>query len=357
MNKILTIIGTRPQFIKAAIISRVIKQKYKQYLNEVIVHTGQHYDNNMSDIFFDEMNIPKPDYYLDIKKNASHGEMTGEIMIKLEQLIKKETPDMVLVYGDTNSTLAGALTASKLNIPVAHIEAGLRSYNRQMPEEINRIVTDHVSQILFPPTDLSKKQLAKEGVIDNVFVVGDVMYDAALFYKKYAVKPAAIKDLPQTFYLATCHRQENTDNKQNLVNIFNALKILSREIPVIIPLHPRTKKYVNEYEISTDGVCIIEPIGYLEMLYLLEHAKMVLTDSGGFQKEAYYFSRPVVIMRNETEWVELVDNGVGQIAGADTNKIVQVVKYLANINFFPANLYGDGKAGEKIVEIIYDKLS
>ena len=356
MKKILTILGARPQFIKAATISRIIKQQYSQSLSEVIVHTGQHYDSNMSDVFFKEMKIPPPNHCLDIKKDSSHGEMTAEILIKLEKLIKQESPQMVLVYGDTNSTLAGTLAAAKLNIPVAHIEAGLRSFNRKMPEEINRIVTDHVSHILFPPTDSSCNQLAKEGIVENVHVVGDIMYDAVLFYKEFAIKPKEIKDLPPTFFLVTCHRQENTDDRENLINIFNALKTLSLEHPVIFPLHPRTKKYIEKYEISTKEIHIINPISYFEMLYLLKRTKMVLTDSGGFQKEAYYFKKPVVIMRDETEWVELVDNKIAKITGACKNKILQAVDDLSDLKTYPKNLYGDGKAGQKIMDIIYDKL-
>ena len=353
MKKILTIVGARPQFIKAATISRVIREQYADKIEEKIVHTGQHYDINMSDIFFEEMQIPKPHYRLSVG-GKFHGEMTGEMLIELEKLMIKEQPDIVLVYGDTNSTLAGALAASKLHIPVAHVEAGLRSFNKKMPEEINRIMTDHVSSILFPPTEISKKQLAKETITKNVYTVGDVMYDAALFYKKISTTSEAIKKLPDEFYLVTCHRQENTDDKQNLIGIFDALKELSKELPVVLPLHPRTKKYLEEYNISTEEIILIEPVGYFDMLFLLEKAKMVLTDSGGLQKEAYYFEKPVVIMRDQTEWVELVENGIGKITGSNKIKILNAVKELLGVKKFPKNIYGDGRAAEKIVEKIFE---
>ena len=357
MKKILTVLGARPQFIKAARVSHVIREKYKDHFREVIVHTGQHYDRNMSDVFFEEMKIPQPDHFLNLEKGLHHGAMTAAMLTQLENLLEQERPNIVLIYGDTNSTLAGALAASKLNIPVAHVEAGLRSFNRRMPEEINRIVADHVSTILFPPTEHSRKQLAKEGITQNVHVVGDVMYDAVLFYKQYATRPKTMEQLPENFYLVTCHRQENTDCRKSLVNIFEALQELSSKYPIVFPLHPRTKKYIDRYGISAEGIHLIRPTKYFEMLYLLEHAKVVLTDSGGLQKEAYYFKRPVVIMREETEWQELVDSGIAKIAGADREKIIQAVGDFEDISSFPPHLYGDGKTGEKIVQIIYDKLS
>ncbi len=351
MRKILTVIGARPQFIKAATISRVIKEKYSNKIKEIIVHTGQHYDANMSDIFFTEMEIPKPDYYLNVG-GKSHAEMTGDMLTKLEKLMLEEKPDVVLVYGDTNSTLAAALCASKLLIPIAHIEAGMRAYNKNIPEEINRVMVDHVTNHFFCTTDVPANNLRKEGLVDNINIVGDVMYDAVLFYKEIAQPTATVKNLPDDFYLVTCHRQENTDNKDNLISIFKALEILSKNSPVVLPLHPRTKKYIAEYGIDISSLNIIEPVGYFDMLYLLEHSKMVLTDSGGLQKEAYYFEKPVIIMRDQTEWLEIVEQGLGILTGADKGKILDAVSKLHDIKSFKANIYGDGRAAEKIVAVL-----
>ncbi len=346
--KILTIIGARPQFIKAATISRVIKEKYSNVITEIIIHTGQHYENNMSQIFFDEMDIPEPDYNLAIN-GKSHGAMTGEMLIKLEEIMIDEKPDIILVYGDTNSTLAAALSAVKLLIPIAHIEAGMRSYNKNMPEEINRIITDHVSKYLFCPTDLSAENLKKEGVKDNIYVVGDVMYDAVLYYKAKIKSSEITKNIPKDFYLATCHRQENTDNEQNLTEIFASLDEIAKNNPVVLPLHPRTKKYLEEYKINIENLHIIEPVGYFDMLYLLQNTKTVLTDSGGLQKEAYYFKKPVIIMRDETEWLELIENGIGILTGANKTKILSAVKKLSSVNYFKENIYGAGNSAERII--------
>lgn len=352
MKKILTIIGARPQFIKAATISRAFKTHYPKLINEIIVHTGQHYDANMSDIFFQEMQIPEPNYQLHVG-GKSHGEMTGEMLGKLELLMQQEKPDLVLVYGDTNSTLAGALAASKLHIPVAHVEAGMRAFNKQIPEEINRILTDHISSYFFCTTEEPANNLKAEGITDQIHVVGDVMYDAVLFYQKIAKPSEVVNKLPKDFYLVTMHRQENTDNKENFLGIWKALAELAKDKPVVFPMHPRTQKYVKQYGITiSPDILLIEPVGYFDMLYLLEHAAQVITDSGGLQKEAYYFHKPCIIMRDQTEWKELVECGVAKLTGANTDKILQAVFQLKNICTFPKNLYGDGNAADKIAKTL-----
>ena len=347
--KILTIIGARPQFIKAGAVSREI-QKHKE-LKEVIVHTGQHYDANMSDIFFEQMHILKPDYYLGIG-GKSHGEMTGEMIIKLEEVMLKEKPDAVMVYGDTNSTLAGAITASKLHIPIAHVEAGLRSFNMKMPEEINRILTDRISKWLFCPTDTAVKNLENEGFRNfecKIIKSGDVMQDAAMFYKKYAKKLENV-NIKNEFILCTVHRAENTDNLNRLRNIFEALEEIAKEKQVILPLHPRTKKILKQNNIDPHYITVIEPVGYLEMVWLLDNSKMVITDSGGLQKEAFFFKKPCITLRDETEWVELVENNFNILAGADKNKIINIFKKHEFNDNFGIDLYGDGKASEEIVK-------
>jgi UDP-GlcNAc3NAcA epimerase len=349
MKKILTIVGARPQFIKAGAVSREIQQS--DNLKEIIVHTGQHYDNNMSDIFFEEMHIPKPDYYLGIG-GKSHGAMTGEMIMKLEEIMLKEKPDVVLVYGDTNSTLAGAIAASKLHIPIAHVEAGLRSFNMKMPEEINRILTDRISKWLFCPTDKAVENLKEEGFdrFDcEVIKSGDVMQDAALFYKKYAKKPKNL-DIKNEFILSTVHRAENTDNITRLKNIFEALDEISKEIQVILPLHPRTKKILELNNINFENIKIIEPVGYLEMIWLLDNSKMVITDSGGLQKEAFFFKKPCITLRDETEWVELIENNFNVLVGSDKNKIIETFKNHKFNNNFSLNLYGNGKASKNIIK-------
>ena len=321
--KLITIIGARPQFIKAAAVSREIAKHND--IQEIIVHTGQHFDANMSEIFFDQMQIPKPDYNLEIN-SLSHGAMTGRMIERIEEALLKEQPDWVLVYGDTNSTIAGSLAAKKLHIKVAHVEAGLRSFNRNMPEEINRILTDKISDILFCPTDTAVQNLQNEGIGKNslarIVKCGDVMQDAAIFYSDLAQKPEL--DLPKQFILATIHRAENTDDPKRLTSIFNALAEISNEIPIILPLHPRTKKIISNSQLTTHNsqLIFIDPIGYLEMIYLLKNCSLVMTDSGGLQKEAFFFHKPCVTLRDETEWVELVENGFNKIVGADENKII-----------------------------------
>ena len=373
--KIVTIIGARPQFIKAAVVSRAIANYNRDVTSssllftEVIVHTGQHYDRNMSDVFFEEMNIPSPHYFLDIN-GLSHGAMTGQMLERIEAVLVEEKPDVVLVYGDTNTTLAGALAAAKLHIAVAHVEAGLRSFNRKMPEEINRVLTDHVASFLFCPTKQSVENLEAEGIINKepvsgnnshsssiaynpvVSLVGDVMLDAANYYKERARKPQFV--LPGKFILATIHRAENTDNSLRLKSIFDGFEKIGKEIPIILPLHPRTRKTIETLDQKTsNSIKIIDPVGYLEMIYLLENCLLVMTDSGGLQKEAFFFKKPCITMRDETEWVELVEHGVNSLAGAEAEKIYDAYKAIIEIDLdFNIELYGDGKAGERIVDFL-----
>ncbi|APC40757.1 non-hydrolyzing UDP-N-acetylglucosamine 2-epimerase [Clostridium estertheticum] len=347
--KILTVVGARPQFIKAAAVSNIIRKEHE----EILVHTGQHYDENMSKIFFEELNIPKPDYNLGVG-SGGHGKQTGNMLIELEELYEKEKPDMVLVYGDTNSTLAGALCASKLLIPVAHIEAGLRSFNMTMPEEQNRILTDHISKYLFVPTASAIENLSNEGVTSGVYNVGDVMYDATLNFSKLSKEKSKImKELnlkQEEFILATIHRAENTNDINRLRNIIEALNESGQQ--VILPLHPRTKKYMDDYNLSFNkNIKIIDPVGYLDMISLEMHCRKIITDSGGVQKEAFFMNKPCITMRDETEWVETVQNGWNIVVGTNKAKILDGI-----INFTPSkvqqNIFGDGHAAEKILEII-----
>jgi len=347
--KILTVIGARPQFIKAAAVSNIIRKEHE----EILVHTGQHYDENMSKIFFEELNIPKPDYNLGVG-SGGHGKQTGTMLIELEELYIKEKPDMVLVYGDTNSTLAGALCASKLLIPVAHIEAGLRSFNMNMPEEQNRILTDHISKYLFVPTTSATKNLSNEGVTSGVYNVGDVMYDATLNFSKLSKEKSKIMAKlnlkEEEFMLATIHRAENTNDINKLRNIIEALNESGEQI--ILPLHPRTKKYMDDYNLSFNkNIKIIDPVGYLEMISLEMHCRKIITDSGGVQKEAFFMNKPCITMRDETEWVETVENGWNIVVGTDKAKILEGI-----LNFVPnkvkQNIFGDGHAAEKILKII-----
>lgn len=347
--KILTILGARPQFIKAGSISREI-EKHKD-IKEMIVHTGQHYDANMSDIFFDEMKIPKPNYFLGIG-GKSHGAMTGQMIEKIEEVALKEKPDWILVYGDTNSTLAGAIVASKLHIKLAHIEAGLRSFNMKMPEEVNRILTDRVSNILFCPTDTAIQNLKNEGFQNldcKIVKSGDVMQDGAIFYKNLAEKPN-IK-IKNSFILCTIHRAENTDDETRLKSIFEAFNEIAKEKQIILPLHPRTKKILENLKLDINNLTIIEPVGYLEMIWLIDNCDFVMTDSGGLQKEAYFFEKQCITLRDETEWVELVECGANTLVGANKDKILE--SYRSNSEFNKQNLkldlYGCGKASEIII--------
>ena len=349
--KILTILGARPQFIKAGSVSREIA-KYSD-IEEIIVHTGQHYDSNMSDIFFEEMHIPKPNYFLGIG-GKSHGAMTGQMIEKIEEVAFVEKPDWMMVYGDTNSTLAGAIVASKLDIKLAHIEAGLRSFNMKMPEEVNRILTDRVSNILFCPTAVAVQNLKQEGYENldcRIEQPGDVMQDGAMFYKQMAVKPDCT--IEKHYFLCTIHRAENTDNEKRLRDIFEALNELAKDKQIVLPLHPRTKKIMKNLHINTDNLTIINPVGYLEMVWLVEHCSSVITDSGGLQKEAYFFQKNCITLRDETEWTELVEGGYNFLVGADKEKILKACRsnrsFVGNIS---SEMYGNGKASQSIVKTL-----
>lgn len=345
--KLLTILGARPQFIKASSLSREIKNH--SGVAEVIVHTGQHYDNNMSDVFFEDMKIPKPKYSLGVG-GGSHANMTGQMMIQLELIMLNEKPDWVVVFGDTNSTLAGALTAAKLNIRIAHIEAGLRSFNNKMPEEINRIVTDRLSTLLFCPTETAVNNLISEGFnhLDcSIVNTGDIMKNGADFYSSLARKPK--EKINNEFILATLHRAENTDNIKNISSIIHALKIISEKIQVVLPIHPRTLKKCKEFGIDLSPIKVIEPLGYLEMIWLIKNSSRVLTDSGGLQKEAFFFHKNCVTYREETEWIELVKHNFNVITGSDHKKIVEAVFSHDFNNNFSVDLYGTGNTSEKII--------
>ena len=344
--KIVSIIGARPQFIKAAVLTKIIEKEIG--VNEVLVHTGQHYDENMSKIFFDELEIPRPHYNLEVG-SGSHAYQTGMMLQKIEKVLLSEKPDWIIVYGDTNSTIAGALAASKLHIKIAHVEAGLRSFNKLMPEEINRITTDRISDLLFAPSLNALHLLKNEGLERNAVFTGDVMFDSILFYQKLAGKKHKLSDVTdeENFYLATVHRQENTDDKTRLQSIFDAFSEL--DLPVVLPLHPRTLSKLSEITFN-DNVKIIEPVSYLEMILLLKNSKKVLTDSGGLQKEAYFLKKPCITLRNETEWIETIEGNWNFITGTNKELILEKVK----VNQFAQqkNYYGDGKAGEKILNTI-----
>lgn len=353
MKKLVTVVGARPQFIKAATVSRAIGKRTD--VREVLVHTGQHYDANMSKVFFEEMAIPLPDYNLGVG-GGTHGAMTGRQLEKIEEVLLAEKPDWLLVYGDTNSTLAGALAAAKLHIPVAHVEAGLRSFNRHMPEEVNRVLTDHVSMLLFAPTGNARKHLLAEGISgDRVCVVGDVMYDAVQFYRHSAVKPEWFDDLHlgnRDYVLCTIHRAENTDDPRRLTSIFEGLQNLGS--PVILPLHPRTRSKLVELGINTvaTNIRIAPPVGYLEMVWLEMHCRAIATDSGGVQKEAYFHAKPCVTLRDETEWVELVDAGWNILSPPTRAEWALALDIVESERHRSPVDYGDGAAAEKIVETI-----
>ena len=353
MKKIVSVIGARPQFIKAGAISRKILENTE--IEEVLIHTGQHYDSKMSEVFFKELEIPSPKYNLGIG-GFSHGAMTGRMIEGIEKILLEEKPNFTLVYGDTDSTLAGALASVKLQIPVIHIEAGLRSFNMQMPEEINRILTDRISSLLFAPTKRAVENLQREGFENfdcEIVCSGDVMYDVALYYKDRAKKPNMV--FPKEFILCTLHRAENTENLQKMKNIFEALNKISSQILVIMPLHPRTQNKILVNNIQAENIYFIEPLGYLEMVWALQNCVMVATDSGGLQKEAYYFKKPCITLREETEWVELLEVGCNCLVGADAEKIYQAFKKMSDINLnFDTLLYGNGNASQKILEVIGD---
>jgi len=352
--KIFTVVGARPQFIKASAISRAIKQDFSDQIEEVMVHTGQHYDANMSQVFFDELDIETPKHHLNIS-GLNHGAMTGRMMEGLEELMLVEKPDLVLVYGDTNSTLAAALTAAKLHIPIAHVEAGLRSMNRKMPEEINRVVTDTLSTYLFCPTARAVDHLNHEGICNQVFNVGDVMYDVALYYGELAQQKSKILNvlnlMPKDYVLVTCHREENTNDPERLAGIVAALAEISSKKRVIFPLHPRTKKFLEAaglmHELNT--VSLIDPLSYLDLMALAQSASCILTDSGGLQKEAYFYRIPCLTMRDETEWVETVELGWNQLVGANPATMIQAFNNL-DLGIENQSPYGDGQASKKILQ-------
>ena len=356
--KILTVIGARPQFIKAASVSRFMTNNKCHKIEEVIVHTGQHYDHNMSQRFFDELGIPAPKYNLKVGSN-SHGNQTGMIMSGLENIVELETPDWILVYGDTNSTLAAALVAAKTPCRLAHVESGLRSYRWGMPEEVNRIVTDRLSDLLFCPTTLAKKNLEIEGRTKGIFITGDIMYDSFLHYRNVVNYNEVMSEYSLSsgqYLLATIHRAENTDNKKNLSNILHALRSTSKNIKVILPIHPRTKKMTKVFSLSLDGITTIEPVSYLTMVALLVNSKAVITDSGGLQKEAYFSKTPCLTIRDETEWVETLNEGWNQLVSPCdesnvTNNINNILK-LDCLNLPYKQYYGSGNSAKIIIDSI-----
>lgn len=362
MIKILTVVGARPQFIKAAVISRLIRDVYFDHITEVLVHTGQHYDHNMSEIFFKDMDIPMPSYHLEVTEKT-HGAMTGKMLHKLEELLIFEKPDIVLVYGDTNSTLAGALAAAKLQIPLAHVEAGLRSFWKKMPEEQNRILTDHLSDLLFCSSDVSVENLLSEGVVNGVYNVGDIMLDSFIYYTKIMFekelgfrpynynKHDSIKE--SNFYLLTLHRAENTKERETIVNIFNNLSILDDLI--VFPIHPRTHDLIKKFEINVpNNIILMEPVGYFEMLYLLKSCKAVITDSGGLQKEAFYSRKRCYTLRNQTEWVETLNGNWNTLCNPNDDffSIILQGKPLDEYSSY----YGDGNTGELVLNQILEYL-
>ena len=381
MKKIITVIGARPQIIKAAAISRAIKNNFSDKILEVIVHTGQHYDENMSQIFFEELEIPFPNFNLNVG-SGSHGEQTAKMLEGLENIYLQEKPDAVIVYGDTNSTIAGALAASKIHIPVIHIEAGLRSFNKAMPEEINRIACDHMSTLLFTPSETGHRNLLNEGIkndqkeaasIDNpkIYLCGDIMYDNSLYFSAMSEQKSEIlKELEITtdeFILCTIHRDTNTDDTANLNAIFRALLRIQKtsNLKIVLPLHPRTKEKLNSHldenlltELNQNkNFKIIPPLGFLDIISLEKNARLIITDSGGLQKEAFFFQKPCVILREQTEWIEIVENGNALIAGANELKIISSVETLIKrTDFTYPNLYGDGNAANFICKKITEEL-
>lgn len=349
--RIITVVGARPQFIKAAVVSRALAQN-QDCLQEMILHTGQHYDPNMSDVFFSELKIPAPSFNLGIG-GGTHGRNTGRMIEAIETVLLDTKPHWVLVYGDTDSTLAGAIAACKLKIPVAHVEAGLRSFNRGMPEEANRVLTDHVAELLFTPSSVASSNLANEGISsEKVRMVGDVMYDAMLFYAQHAQRPAELQNLAsEKFVLCTIHRAGNTDTPQRLAEVVRIINEIASQIEVVIPMHPRTAAAIGklkEIQLSRQ-VHVVAPVGYLSMLWLLRSCDFVVTDSGGLQKEAYFARKACITLRDETEWVELVTSKYNYLCPPGTGKIATLLEAVRHTTI-PAgsNLYGDGAAGDAI---------
>ncbi len=352
--KLLTVVGTRPEYIKAAAIAHALS-KFSD-IQHILLNTGQHYDANMCEIFFREMNMPLPDYNFQIT-GKSHGAMTGEILTKIEEVLLVEKPDWVLVYGDTNSTLAGALAAVKLHIRLAHVEAGLRSNNLRMPEEINRIVTDRISNAMFCPTESAKKNLLKEGLAsEQIFVVGDVNYDVALHYASAAQPTPDVAEkieLNPGFLLCSLHRAENTDDPQVLRQLVATLNKIAQSHSIIMPMHPRTTRLLEESHLRLENITTLAPVGFFDMIALLQNCKMVLTDSGGLQKEAYFFKRPCITLRTETEWIETVEAGCNMIVGHDSEKIsAALANFESHQASFAQELYGNGKTAEVILKTL-----
>lgn len=356
--KIVTVLGARPQFIKASVVSHAFGEKGG--VEEILVHTGQHFDANMSQVFFEELAIPQPAYNLGIG-GGLHGAMTGAQLAAIEEVLLREKPDWVLVYGDTNSTLAGALAAAKLHIPVAHVEAGLRSFNRRMPEEINRVVVDHLSTLLFAPTETAMQHLAREGMAaESCHQVGDVMFDAALLFGQRAMRHATIMQrLKLTrggYALATVHRAENTDNVDRLRCILRALGCLGEELPVVCPIHPRTRKFIHQHglnDLLQAGIRVVEPVGYLDMVMLEQQAAVIATDSGGVQKEAFFYRVPCVTLRDETEWVELIEAGWNRLAPPhDVDRVYDALRRAVGSQGEAVAPYGQGHAAPRIVSVL-----
>ena len=380
-KKIITIVGARPQIIKASAISRAIRLFYKEEIEEIIVHTGQHYDQNMSQIFFEELGIPEPSFNINVG-SGRHGQQTAKMIDGIEEILIKEQPDSVILYGDTNSTIAGALAASKIHIPIVHIEAGLRSFNKKMPEEINRIACDHMSSLLFSPTKQGIKNLQKEGfklkqegkaTMDepNMYHCGDIMLDNSMYFGKSGNgTPPLMNSLglkANEFILCTIHRDSNTDIEANLISILDALLSCQEEtqMKIVLPLHPRTKNKIeqlNEHDsverfLNNPNITILPPAGFNDIIILEKNSKLIVTDSGGLQKEAYFFKKPCVILREQTEWVEIVENGNAILTGADNSKIKKAVStLLAKQNFTYPPLFGDGQAGKFICSKILSDL-
>lgn len=366
--KIVTIIGARPQIIKAAALSRAIREHFSKEVQEVIVHTGQHYDENMSQVFFDELGIPQPDYNLGVG-SASHGVQTARMIEGIESILLKEKPDCLVLYGDTNSTLAGAIAASKIHIPIVHIEAGLRSFNKSMPEEINRICCDHCSTLLFSPTATGYKNLVNENITAGIYHCGDVMYDNSKYFANIADKKSQILDKEGLrgvdYVLCTIHRDSNTDQPERLNAIFKALLKISESKKIVLPLHPRTSKLLNTnlektlFDQITDNpnIKILPPASFLDMIVLERHAQMVITDSGGVQKEAFFFQKPCLILRTETEWIEIVECGAAVITDADEKKIVESFNYFVeNPPHNYPDIFGDGNAAVFICKEMLENL-
>ncbi len=360
LMKVLTVLGARPQFIKASVVSK----SFESFdIKETILHTGQHFDKNMSEVFFNQLKIKKPTYNLGIS-GGNHGSQTGNMIVEIEKVILNEEPDCVVLYGDTNSTLAGAIAASKLKTKIAHVEAGLRSFNRYMPEEINRILTDRISDFLFTPSDVADTNLLNEGIQkDKICNIGDVMYDAVLRFGKLAEEQTEVlKKLElgeKSFVLVTIHRAENTDNKKRLLEIFRNLEILSKDVCLVLPLHPRTKKQLEliGFDIKGSSIFFIDPIGYLEMITLEKAADLIITDSGGVQKEAYFNETRCLVIRNETEWTELVNLGYNELL-LDLDNLIEASFRMMNEKLdVPLNIYGDGNASNKIASILVKKMT